>query len=104
MWITPTDEELFKKYNPELQKRSLEGRREREKEFDDFVNKLKEQSKSSKPSKTTTALSGYWLTQLQYGLFRKKRKRGPGVPQGSRPGLRELRQPRLSKRRRSDDS
>ncbi|KAK1758651.1 Assembly factor cbp-4 [Echria macrotheca] len=49
MWLTPTDEELFKKYNPELQKRSLDRRYERQKEFDDFVTKLKEQSKSSKP-------------------------------------------------------
>ncbi|KAK4168637.1 hypothetical protein QBC43DRAFT_309319 [Cladorrhinum sp. PSN259] len=48
-YVQPTDEELFKKYNPELQKRSLERRFEREKEFDDFVVKLKEQSKSSKP-------------------------------------------------------
>ncbi|KAK4232248.1 hypothetical protein QBC38DRAFT_463547 [Podospora fimiseda] len=48
-WVQPTDEELFQKYNPELQKRSLERRFEREQEFDDFVVKLKEQSKSSKP-------------------------------------------------------
>jgi len=50
MWVTPTDEELFKKYNPELQKRSLERRYEKQKEFDDFVGKLKEYSKSDKPS------------------------------------------------------
>ncbi|KAK4108762.1 CBP4-domain-containing protein [Canariomyces notabilis] len=49
MWLTPTDEELFQKYNPELQKRSLERRYERQKEFDDFVTKLKEYSKSDKP-------------------------------------------------------
>ncbi|GAB1311671.1 Assembly factor cbp4 [Madurella fahalii] len=49
MWLTPTDEELFQKYNPELQKRSLERRYERQKEFDDFVSKLKEYSKSDKP-------------------------------------------------------
>ncbi|KAJ8124269.1 hypothetical protein O1611_g9372 [Lasiodiplodia mahajangana] len=49
MWIQPTDEELFKRYNPELQKRSLEGRYERQKEFDDFVTRLKEYSKSDKP-------------------------------------------------------
>ncbi|KAK3939433.1 assembly factor CBP4 [Diplogelasinospora grovesii] len=48
-WLTPTDEELFQKYNPELQKRSLERRYERQKEFDDFVGKLKEYSKSDKP-------------------------------------------------------
>ncbi len=52
-YLTPTDEELFQKYNPELQKRSLEGRYERQKEFDDFVTKLKEDSKSSKSSTST---------------------------------------------------
>jgi hypothetical protein len=46
----PTDEELFQRYNPELQKRSLERRDERQQEFDDFVTKLKAQSKSNKPS------------------------------------------------------
>jgi len=50
LWLTPTDEELFQKYNPELKKKSLERRYERQKEFDDFVVKLKEQSKSDKPS------------------------------------------------------
>ncbi|KAI0099817.1 CBP4-domain-containing protein [Nemania sp. FL0031] len=49
MWIQPTDEELFQRYNPELQKRSLERRYERQKEFDDFVTQLKEYSKSEKP-------------------------------------------------------
>ncbi|EJT70491.1 assembly factor CBP4 [Gaeumannomyces tritici R3-111a-1] len=48
MSITPTEEELFKKYNPDLQKRSLETRHERQKEYDDFVTKLKEYSKSDK--------------------------------------------------------
>ncbi|KAK3898938.1 nascent polypeptide-associated complex subunit beta [Staphylotrichum tortipilum] len=48
-YVSPTDEELFQKYSPELQKRSLEGRQERQQEFDDFVMKLKEYSKSDKP-------------------------------------------------------
>ncbi|KAL1970205.1 hypothetical protein VTN77DRAFT_5365 [Rasamsonia byssochlamydoides] len=47
-YIRPTEEELFKRYNPELQKKSLENRERREKEFDDYVNKLKEWSKSDK--------------------------------------------------------
>ncbi|KAL1999256.1 hypothetical protein VTN02DRAFT_4811 [Thermoascus thermophilus] len=47
-YIRPTDEELFQRYNPELQKRSLEQRARREQEFDDYVNKLKEWSKSDK--------------------------------------------------------
>ncbi|EGP87066.1 unnamed protein product [Zymoseptoria tritici ST99CH_1A5] len=47
-WVTPTEEELFLKYNPELQKRSLEKRKENQENFDEFVNKLKEYSKSDK--------------------------------------------------------
>jgi hypothetical protein len=50
VWIQPTEEELFKRYNPELQKKSLESRHERQKEFDDFVTQLKAHSKSDKPS------------------------------------------------------
>jgi len=49
MYVTPTEEELFLKYNPELQKRSLENRREKQEDFDKFVNNLKEYSKSDKP-------------------------------------------------------
>ena len=51
MWVSPTDEELFQKYSPELKRKSLERRVEREQEFDDFVTKLKEYSKSDRPSK-----------------------------------------------------
>lgn len=49
-YLTPTDEEIFQMYNPELKKKSLERRYERQKEFDDFVTNLKRQSKSSQPS------------------------------------------------------
>ncbi|KAI2610467.1 CBP4-domain-containing protein [Hypoxylon sp. NC1633] len=49
MWVQPTDEELFKKYNPELQKKSLERRYEKQKDFDEFVTRLKEYSRSDKP-------------------------------------------------------
>lgn len=48
--IRPTDEELFKRYNPELQRRSLEEGDRRAQEFDDYVNKLKQWSKSDKSS------------------------------------------------------
>ncbi|QKX57178.1 uncharacterized protein TRUGW13939_04286 [Talaromyces rugulosus] len=48
LYIRPTDEEIFQKYNPELQKSSIEGRERREQEYDDYVNKLKEWSKSDK--------------------------------------------------------
>lgn len=50
MWLMPTEEELFKRYNPELQKRSLERRAQTQAEFDEYVSKLKEYSKSDKPS------------------------------------------------------
>ncbi|KAK1141804.1 Assembly factor cbp4 [Aspergillus melleus] len=46
--IRPTDEELFKRYNPELQKRSMEEGDRRAQEFDDYVNRLKQWSKSDK--------------------------------------------------------
>ncbi|KZF20835.1 assembly factor cbp-4 [Xylona heveae TC161] len=49
MWISPTEEELFQRYNPELQKRSLENRQKNQEEFDHFVTRLKEYSKSEKP-------------------------------------------------------
>lgn len=49
MWLTPTEEELFKKYSPDLQKRALERREQTQVEFDAYVNKLKEYSKSNKP-------------------------------------------------------
>ncbi|PSS21861.1 hypothetical protein M430DRAFT_33937 [Amorphotheca resinae ATCC 22711] len=48
-YVSPTEEELFQKYNPDLQRRSLQNRYERQKEFDDFVTKLKEYSKSNRP-------------------------------------------------------
>ncbi|KAL9131941.1 MAG: hypothetical protein Q9217_000221 [Psora testacea] len=56
-YITPTEEELFKarpskslaRYNPDLQKRSLENRQGKQQDFDNFVGKLKEYSKSNKP-------------------------------------------------------
>ncbi|EMC94887.1 hypothetical protein BAUCODRAFT_73260 [Baudoinia panamericana UAMH 10762] len=48
-YVTPSEEELFSRYNPELQKRSLERRKEKQEDFDNFVTKLKEYSKSDKP-------------------------------------------------------
>jgi hypothetical protein len=50
MWLTPTEEELRSRYNPELLKKSLENREEKQQEFDDFVTRLKAYSKSDKPS------------------------------------------------------
>ena len=76
-YLTPTDEELFKKYNPDLQRKSLERRFERQQEFDDFVTKLKEYSKSDKPSKLACSLVGSQSPKAnsghQSGSSRKKR-------------------------------
>ncbi|XP_014560316.1 hypothetical protein COCVIDRAFT_34537 [Bipolaris victoriae FI3] len=48
-YVTPTEEEIFKRYNPELQKKALAGREQRQKEFDAFVGQLKEAARSDKP-------------------------------------------------------
>ncbi|KAJ9155673.1 hypothetical protein NKR23_g1812 [Pleurostoma richardsiae] len=66
VWLRPTDEELFMKYNPELQKKSLENRFEKQKDFDDFVNKLKEYSKSDKP---------IWFVQAEEARAQQEAKR-----------------------------
>ncbi|KAF2404405.1 CBP4-domain-containing protein [Trichodelitschia bisporula] len=55
IWVSPTEEELVKKYNPDLQRRSRENREQRQQEFDDFVTRLKEYSKSDKPIWTVAA-------------------------------------------------
>lgn len=49
-YIRPSDEELVKRYSPELQKRSAEQGQRKAQEFDDYVSKLKEWSKSDKSS------------------------------------------------------
>jgi hypothetical protein len=66
MWVTPSEEEIFKvsrspraneasnasqRYSPELQKKALASREQRQKDFDGFVHQLKDLSKSDKPSK-----------------------------------------------------
>lgn len=60
-WISPTEEELRAKYNPELRKRSLEQGEQRQQEFDDFVGKLKEWSKSDKPSASPETTRFNWI-------------------------------------------
>ncbi|KAJ5151360.1 uncharacterized protein N7482_010612 [Penicillium canariense] len=47
-YLRPSDEELVKRYNPELQKRSAEQGDRKAQEFDDYVQKLKVWSKSDK--------------------------------------------------------
>ncbi|EXJ80246.1 hypothetical protein A1O1_08388 [Capronia coronata CBS 617.96] len=47
--VTPAEGELFKKFNPELQKRNLELRDKRQQDYQEFLDQLKEYSKSDKP-------------------------------------------------------
>lgn len=49
-YLRPSDEELVKRYNPDLQKRREEVGDRRAQEFDDYVTKLKQWSKSDKSS------------------------------------------------------
>lgn len=48
-YVTPSEGELFKRFNPDLQKRNLEMRKEREENYKDFAQKMIEYSKSDKP-------------------------------------------------------
>ena len=48
-YLTPAEGELFKRFSPELQKHNLENRERRQRDYEDFVSKLKEYSKSDKP-------------------------------------------------------
>ena len=48
--VSPTEEELFKRYNPDLQKKSLANRHEKQQAFDDYLTMLKKYSKSDKNS------------------------------------------------------
>lgn len=48
-YVTPAEGELFKRFNPDLQKRNLEMRPEREARYKDFAEKMIEYSKSDKP-------------------------------------------------------
>ncbi|RDA83438.1 hypothetical protein CP532_4423 [Ophiocordyceps camponoti-leonardi (nom. inval.)] len=50
MYLSPSEDELRKRYNPDLRKKSLETREERQQEFDEFVTRLKTYSKSEKPT------------------------------------------------------
>ncbi|KAF2830151.1 CBP4-domain-containing protein [Ophiobolus disseminans] len=49
MWVTPTEEEIFKRYSPELQKKALARREQTQQDFENFTKQLKEASKSDKP-------------------------------------------------------
>jgi len=72
---------MSQRYNPELQKRSLENRQGRQQDFDNFVNKLKEYSKSDKPSIYSLSCILYKIfpnQPYQYGRQLQKMKPGEG--------------------------
>ena len=48
--VTPSEGEIFNRFSPELQARNLANRERRQRDHEDFVSKLKEYSKSDKPS------------------------------------------------------
>jgi len=48
-YVTPAEGEVFKRFNPDLQKRNLALREKRLKDNEEFVSKLIEYSKSDKP-------------------------------------------------------
>ncbi|RMZ86224.1 hypothetical protein DV737_g150, partial [Chaetothyriales sp. CBS 132003] len=48
-YVVPAEGELFKQFSPELQQRNLENRERRQREYEDFLGKLKEYSRSDKP-------------------------------------------------------
>lgn len=50
-YVTPTEEEIRKRYNPDLRRRSEETRLERQERFDAFASKMKEYARSDRPSK-----------------------------------------------------
>lgn len=62
----PTPDELFQRYNPELQKRSLENREKTEREHAEFLSKLREYSQSDKP---------IWVVAKEAEEREKKEKR-----------------------------
>ncbi|KAI5846177.1 hypothetical protein BZA05DRAFT_140734 [Tricharina praecox] len=49
MYVTPDPDELFSRYNPELQAKALSEREQRLKDHGEFMAKLREYSKSDKP-------------------------------------------------------
>ncbi|KAF3902379.1 hypothetical protein ABW20_dc0102561 [Dactylellina cionopaga] len=63
IYLMPSEEELFKRYSPELQKKVIEERPRRQKEMQEFFDQLKEYSKSDKP---------IWVLQAEDAKRRRK--------------------------------
>ncbi|KAI0999770.1 hypothetical protein K3495_g8427 [Podosphaera aphanis] len=74
MYVTPTPEELISRYNPDLKKRALENREQREKDFDSFVLKLREYSKNDKPIWLVTADAEMKEKESTLEAIRKQRE------------------------------
>lgn len=49
----PKEGEVFKQFSPELQKRNLELQDERQRNYQEFLDELKQYSQSEKPSTPT---------------------------------------------------
>lgn len=49
-YLRPSDKELFNRFSPDIQQRSMEEGPRRAQEFDEYVGRLKEWSKSDKSS------------------------------------------------------
>jgi hypothetical protein len=64
---------VSQRYSPELQKKALASREQRQKDFDGFVTQLKDLSKSDKPSECglQTGLLAYINVKPQSGLHRR---------------------------------
>ncbi|PHH87353.1 hypothetical protein CDD83_8989 [Cordyceps sp. RAO-2017] len=92
-WLTPTEEELRSRYNPDLRKKSIEQREEREQEFDEFVTRLKAYSKSDKPiwivvkeeeeRRKKAALAAGRQKQREAETQREEMRREAGLPPGN---------------------
>jgi hypothetical protein len=87
-YVTPSEEEIFKRYNPELQRRSLEGRVQRQEEFDHFVKHLKEYSKSDKHSDSShlCTLTMMYSRYNSLGSISQGRRATPRIGEAAKEG------------------
>ncbi|OAL19856.1 hypothetical protein AYO22_09383 [Fonsecaea multimorphosa] len=73
-YVTPAEGEVFKRFNPDLQKRNLELREQRLKNNEEFVSKLIEYSKSDKP---------VWIVAAEAEKREKAEKLAKAAEQGT---------------------
>lgn len=84
-YITPTPDELFQRFSPDLQKHSLENRERRKAEYEDFRHKMIEYSKSDKP---IWVVAEEAREKAKLEILEKVRQE-QRVKEGSRRGMRE---------------